>query len=223
MIRKNKYKNMLFQIYKRKQHLYLMKVKLSRNLTVLLTNTKSDKEQEQEKLFLYKGKTESALHIILKLLAYLYFWPSRKKLIIEPNLKFHKYKPDLISYRDPELPTSTEREIDVWVECKKVHIKKIMKLGRFFPHCDVYWFHKKSYFDSLEVKFNSRKWKNLPPNTNLIGVMLEPDDWNSFENSVLQGQSKYFFKVVCSDEREIRINDNPEIISVKYHKFLSYK
>ena len=79
------------------------KISLQRNLL------KTKDLIEIDQLILRKGKQESYLHILIKILAYIYFWDVKKQIIIEPK-SIGRYKSDLISYQDHEIPT-IERKI----------------------------------------------------------------------------------------------------------------
>jgi hypothetical protein len=146
------------------------KLNIPYQFDITLIMEKRGNHKEERRLYLRKGKNETFLHILFKLLAYCYFWDKEKDLIIEPNFRFRKYKPDLISFKPSEIPNRLEKEVKIWVECKKVALKKLKGLVNSLPHSEIYWFHKETYFQkvlkSSKVKNKLRGLTNL----NLIGI-----------------------------------------------------
>ncbi len=133
----------------------------------------------QEVVIMEKGKTESLLHIVLKLLAFLYFYKTQKRLIIEPSFRYRDFKPDLVSFKKPENPREVTSEVDIWIECKKVKISKLSTLVRYLPSASIYWFHLSQII--------TRKMKNeeVPPKVKLIGIEITKKDLALLESSIL--------------------------------------
>jgi hypothetical protein len=155
---------------------------------------------ELRKLILRKKQFESTLHIILKVLSYIYFWD--KELIIEPNFRYHNFRPDLIVWRKGEI-SSEEFVPDLWIECKKVKLSKILKLARGLSRTSIVWFHK---IYSLEKVLNSvqRKQKyKLPVNVQLIGINASTQTWNYLSESF--NLKHPYWRVICLDKKSLKI------------------
>lgn len=140
-------------------------------------------EVESRRIILRKGRMESKLHIVLKVLAYCYFW--ERNLTIEPRFRLKRYKPDLISWRKPEIPTKEELIPDLWIECKHVKLKKLIKLSRVLPLSTIVWIHTMQSLTRTIEKIQSKGDKNqLASNIQLIGIETENKNWKSLEESV---------------------------------------
>ncbi|PWI48685.1 hypothetical protein CEE45_05595 [Candidatus Heimdallarchaeota archaeon B3_Heim] len=135
----------------------------------------------RQTVILIKKKTESTLHITLKLLAYLYFYKMNRKLIIEPKFRYRRFKPDLVAFRNPEIPHEMKPEIDIWIECKKVKLSKLMKLARSLPSTKIYWFHLNHY---IKRKLKTKAFSDST-NVKLIGVTLNRMNQTFVERSLL--------------------------------------
>jgi hypothetical protein len=150
---------------------------------ITLIMEKEGQPDEEQRLFFRKGKSETFFHLLLKLIAYCYFWDKNKRLIIEPNFKFRKYKPDLISFSPSEIPRRMTQEIDLWIECKKLSIKKLIKLSHNLPHSKIYWFHTQKAFQkilsNIKIKLKLKALKNLK----LIGVTSK---YNPFKSLAIE-------------------------------------
>ncbi len=195
-----------------------MNEQISRKITVTLEREYESREIEVRQLILRKGRSETSLHVVLKLLAYLYFWNS--SLIIEPKFRFRKYKPDLISFRTPEIPVETNFDINQWVECKHVKIEKLIKLGRILPHSDIFWFHK---FDILRHNLNNilskRKW-NLTSNIHLIGVKIKRGIWDMLQSSLFVNPPNWKFIRFEKEVISIYLDENKDSeFLLRFHHF----
>lgn len=138
---------------------------------------------ESRRIILRKGRTESKLHIVLKVLAYCYFW--ERNLTIEPRFRLKRYKPDLISWRKPEIPTKEELIPDLWIECKHVKLKKLIKLCRALPLSNIVWIHTKQSLTRTIERIQSKGDKyQLASNIQLIGIETKNKNWKSLEESV---------------------------------------
>ena len=165
-------------------------------LDIKLENTLNDGTIEYRHLILRKGKLESIYHILLKLLAYIYFLNRDVNLIIEPSFLYRRYKPDLIAFRVPEIPHETEPEVNIWVECKKVKSSKLKKLSRYLPSSEIYWFHT---YPTL-LKVIKTKKVAFSTNIHLIGIELNHKNRLHLENSLLK--QKLVWKILqITDER----------------------
>ncbi|MHA2243810.1 MAG: hypothetical protein ACXADY_02485 [Candidatus Hodarchaeales archaeon] len=140
-------------------------------------------EVESRRIILRKGRMESNLHIVLKVLAYCYYWD--RNLIIEPRFRLNRYRPDLIAWRESEIPTKEELIPDLWIECKHVKFKKLIKLGRALPLSNVVWIHTMHSLCRTIDNIKSKRVKNqLPSNVQVIGIETSNLNWKSLEESV---------------------------------------
>ncbi|MHA2327677.1 MAG: hypothetical protein ACXACR_04085 [Candidatus Hodarchaeales archaeon] len=137
-------------------------------------------EVESRRIILRKGRMESKLHIILKVLAYCYFW--ERKLVVEPRYRVNRYRPDLIAWGKSEIPTKEERTPNLWIECKHVKIKKLIKLSRALPFSDVVWIHLVRPLTRTIEAIQSRH--RLASNVHLIGIETSNRNWESLEESI---------------------------------------
>jgi len=134
------------------------------------------KSLDSRKIILHKKLKESKLHIVLKVLSYLYFW--EKRLVLEPTIRFRKYRPDLIALKKGELPHLNDLTPEIWIECKKVKIKKLITLGRYLSSCQIIWFHKMEFLNQIKRYSLIKKKYKLPANVQLIGVKISSLTWN---------------------------------------------
>ncbi|MHA2203659.1 MAG: hypothetical protein ACW991_08210 [Candidatus Hodarchaeales archaeon] len=138
---------------------------------------------ESRRIILRKGRMESKLHIILKVLAYCYFWD--KNLIIEPHFRLNRFKPDLISWRKPEIPTKEKLIPELWIECKQVKLKKLKKLSRALPLSQIIWIHSKQSLTRIIRNIQSRKRRySLVSNVQVIGIETSKSNWEALEESI---------------------------------------
>ncbi|MFX0071239.1 MAG: YaeQ family protein [Candidatus Hermodarchaeota archaeon] len=148
-------------------------LKLPYQFEIKLIMEKEDNLIEQRHLYLRKGSSETFLHILIKILAYCYFWDEEEPLIIEPNYRFRKFKPDLVSFISSEIPGKLVKDVKLWIECKKVAVKKLIKLAKALHHSKIYWFHTYNAFQSVlkgtTVKKTIKNLKNL----NLIAIKAD--------------------------------------------------
>jgi len=173
---------------------------IPRKLHLKLTD---DKIEQQ--LILRKGTSESYLHVLLKILAYIYFWPAQD-FTIEPQFRLRKYKPDLIKMRPSELPKRVTPVVDTWVECKTVKIEKLIKLGRTLPHSDIYWFHNWRYFENNHHTFFSKRDRTPPANLTLIGVQILDRQEKTLKNSLTR-KTAWLVKENNAREKFIILDD----------------
>jgi uncharacterized protein YaeQ len=142
---------------------------------IMKKNTLLDEERH---LYLRKGRSETFQHILIKILAYIYFWDDAGKFEIEPNFRFKGYKPDLIKLIPSDIPRRLNKEVGLWVECKDVNINKLQRLARNLPNSGIYWFNLASYFrillNNLKILQKIKQYDNL----HLIGIVLQKSDYN---------------------------------------------
>ncbi|MFO8018772.1 MAG: hypothetical protein R6U96_09065 [Promethearchaeia archaeon] len=134
-----------------------------------------DKPNEEQRLYLRKGHSETFHHLLIKILAYCFFWNEPERLIIEPSFRFRGYKPDLLSLVPPANPRKLEQEVGIWVECKNVTLKKLEKLSKALPRSKICWFNLESSFRGLFKSLKQRKKLFSHRNLKLIGIKLEKD------------------------------------------------
>lgn len=158
-------------------------------------------EEEIRKVILRKGRLESTLHIALKVLAYLYFW--KKNLIIEPHYRWHRYRPDLISWRKAEIPNIEKMIPDIWVECKYVKLKKLFKLSRGLPSTNVYWIHTLQRLQKIVTSAQFEKKWQLAPNIQLIGIESSQNTWQNLEEGIKTYQLQW--RITQVEERLISV------------------
>ncbi|MFX1513580.1 MAG: hypothetical protein ACFFCQ_13430 [Promethearchaeota archaeon] len=195
-----------------------MDKQIPRNIKISIERDSGNNQFETRQLILRKGKSETALHIILELLAYLYFW--NFELLIEPQFRYRKYRPDLISFKEPEIPLETEREVNLWIECKKVKLRKLIKLGRTLPYSNIFWFQKFEILNrNLNNVFSKRKYP-LPTNIHLIGIKLNNETWNILQSSLFIKHPSWKF---IRQEKEIILfsceNLKIPLKPLKFHHF----
>ncbi|MHA1995915.1 MAG: hypothetical protein ACW97Z_15365 [Candidatus Hodarchaeales archaeon] len=133
----------------------------------------------QQTVIVEKSKSETMLHIILKLLALLYFYKTSHQLILEPKFRYRGFKPDLVAFKQPEVPQEVNPEIDIWIECKEVKISKLQTLARYLSSSRICWFHLNHIM--------SRKLEGFTESMNveLIGVELNNKNQSLLERSLL--------------------------------------
>ncbi len=133
----------------------------------------------QQTVIVEKSKSETMLHIILKLLALLYFYKSSHQLILEPKFRYRGFKPDLVAFKNPEIPQEVNPEIDIWIECKEVKIAKLQTLARYLSSSRICWFHLNHIM--------SRKLEGFLESTNVeqIGVDMNNKNQSLLERSLL--------------------------------------
>ncbi|MFX1253511.1 MAG: hypothetical protein ACFFCZ_18015 [Promethearchaeota archaeon] len=183
-------------------------MKIPKKISITIEKEIEPNTVETHQLILRKGQSESSLHVLLKLLAYIYFWDIENELIIEPR-KFHRYRPDLISWRQPEIPTQVELVPDLWIECKHVKINKLIKLGREFSNSKIYWFHKFKYFE--------RRKEELPQNVYLIGVEAASNVWDLLKDSLFFKGPYWRFTCDGKDPKTVQIRSNGTIGQIVFH------
>ncbi len=193
---------------------------LSRNLSFqVVRRNKVSGEVDSRRLILRKGRVESKLHIILKVLTYLYFW--EKDLFIEPNFRLYKYRPDLVSWRESEIPTKEEKIPDLWIECKHVKYKKLLKLSRALPHSKIIWMHT---LRSLKRTISNTKTKTKlqrASNVQLIGIDTLMETWKSLEESISTKQNQWMVTLHERNLMTVSVEDQSiNGFSVRFHLLL---
>ena len=183
----------------------------------LIGKNNSTGEMESRRIILRKARTESKLHIVLKVLAYCYFWD--RNLIIEPRFRLNRYKPDLIVWRESEIPIKEELIPDLWIECKAVKLKKLIKLSRALPYSKVVWIHLLQPLSRIIKNFKSRKTKNqLTSNVQLIGIETSRRNWIFLEESIETNHLQWVVTQQAIDSMEIFIRSRrSDPIPLQFH------
>jgi len=155
---------------------------------------KNGEVEEGQTLYFRKGHSETFHHIFLKFLAYCYFWDEPRELIIEPNYRFKGYKPDLLQLIPSEIPRRLKKEVGIWVECKDVAVKKLLKLAKTLPRSQIYWFHLDHHFERLLA--NPKTLRNLETHTNikLIGIDITTQEYDFLANQMGIKNLKWFIQ-----------------------------
>ncbi|MFX0182387.1 MAG: hypothetical protein ACFE95_04815 [Candidatus Hodarchaeota archaeon] len=157
--------------------------------------------KESRRLILRKNQFETTLHIILKVLAYLYFWDN--ELIIEPNFRLRKYRPDLIAWKKEEIPSKDLLIPALWVECKKVKIKKLIKIARVLPSSSIIWIHVLNHLTKVNMSLQDKQKYKLPFNVKLIGINASTYTWECFFDSI---SSKHpYWRIIRQDTNSLKI------------------
>ncbi|MFW9996818.1 MAG: hypothetical protein ACFFD4_32550 [Candidatus Odinarchaeota archaeon] len=186
------------------------------NIVVMLEKECENQATESRQLILRKNRSETLLHIVLKILAYIYFWDHKEDLVVEPGYRFRRFKPDLISFRESEIPGISEpRAVDTWIECKNVKIDKLLKLSRYLPNCGIYWFNTVNFFQQFLDTFRKKKLK-IKSNVHLIGVKIEPKFLEQLYSSLYSRKVSWKFiksnnKLILYDMEKV-----DEAISVQF-------
>jgi hypothetical protein len=99
----------------------------------------------------------------------------------------------------------------IWVECKNVKLKKLVKLGRWLENGNIYWINT---YDSLSRSIKSiqkRKKVKIPNNIFPIGIRISEKELSYFIDSlskkpihwnVIQEEKTSFFVSVRNNEFE---------------------
>lgn len=112
------------------------------------------------------------MHLLVKILALCYFGDDLNAFNIEPSFRFRRYKPDLLKLRGSDVPNQITPEVDTWVECKQVSVDKLVKLARYLPAAEIYWFHTAHHFETLLRDPKHRRPLKKAKNLSLIGIDL---------------------------------------------------
>lgn len=188
-------------------------------VVVKIDKENNDGSIESRKLILSKRNIESSFHVILKILAYIYFWDHENNLIVEPNYRFKRYKPDLIAFKETELIPLDGNNINLWIECKKVKLKKLLKLSRNLPKSRIYWFHRFDFFEGVK-KTLLRKKVVQQHNIFLIGIEYDHQVHEEFTQALFDKQSHWTVIRLADNKFSVKNSENSRII--KYHKFEKY-
>jgi uncharacterized protein YaeQ len=176
---------------------------------------KTDNEpNESADLYLRKGHSETFIHILIKVLAYCYFWDDQKRFTIEPNYRFLGYKPDLISFVPSEIPRRMEKNVGTWVECKDVKIKKLIKLAKSLPRSKIFWFNIERYFHTLLKSASISKRLSKFNNLFLIGIKGKEKDIKFLANTLTKKNMSW---VVRQEKARL------EITSKTWRKTIQFK
>ncbi|MFX1506877.1 MAG: hypothetical protein ACFFDC_12305 [Promethearchaeota archaeon] len=183
-------------------------------------------EEESRRIILRKGRMESKLHIILKILAYCYFWD--RNLVIEPFTRVNRFRPDLIAWTKSEIPTEEKPIPDLWIECKQVKLKKLERLSRILPFTQIIWINsKQSLTRTLKNLHSRRRKKDFPSNVQLIGISTSKDSWESLIESINEKKpqwriNRHSKELLVIDVTGTEINPIPldfQILLESKHKF----
>lgn len=131
---------------------------------------REDGSTEEQGLFFRKGASETLLHLLIKLLSYVFFWDSGHELTIEPNFRLLKYKPDLVAFMPSDIPNKLDPDVALWVECKHVRLKKLARLAKALPNAQIYWFHLEGTLQTLLQGAKVRRLLQPHENLKLIGI-----------------------------------------------------
>lgn len=174
---------------------------------------------ESRQIILRKGRMESNLHIVLKVLAYCYFWD--RKLLIEPHFRLNRFKPDLISWRQPEIPTKEELIPDLWIECKHVKLKKLKKLSRALPLSQIIWIHSKQPLTRTNKNIQSKKVRHsFTSNIQLIGIRTSKSNWKFLEESIDTKKPQWGINRHSNTLMVINVRgSNIDPVSLEFHIF----
>ena len=170
-------------------------------ISLKISYKEKHKSLDSRKIILHKKLKESRLHLALKILSYLYFW--EKNLVLEPTYRFRKYRPDLIALKKEELPHLNDLTPKIWIECKKVKIKKLISLGRYLSSCQIIWFHKMEILSQIKRYSLIKQKYKLPANVQLIGVKISPLTWNYLLENITRKQQ--IFEVTRFNQNNILI------------------
>ncbi|MFO7795643.1 MAG: hypothetical protein ACQERB_01840 [Promethearchaeati archaeon] len=151
---------------------------LSYQFEIIVTMEKNEENRESRKPFFRKGHSETFHHLLLKFLAYCYFWDEPRELIIEPNYRVEGYKPDLLQLIPSEIPRRLKKDVGIWVECKDVSEKKLLKLAKTLPRGQIYWFHIDHYFERLLSHPKILKKFDSHTNLKLIGIDMTYQEYD---------------------------------------------
>ncbi|TFF94108.1 MAG: hypothetical protein EU543_02065 [Promethearchaeota archaeon] len=165
---------------------------------------KNKENRESRKLFFRKGHSETFHHLLFKFLAYCYFWDEPRELIIEPNYRFKGYKPDLLQLIPSEIPRRLRKDVGIWVECKDVAIKKLLKLAKTLHRSHIYWFHLDHYFERLLANPKILKKFDSQTNLKLIGIDMTYQEYDFLAYQMGDNNLEWFIQ---RDEETLIIID----------------
>lgn len=141
---------------------------------------------ESRQLILKKFSQETYLHIILKIIAYIYFW--EEDLSIEPSYRRNKYRPDLLSLGQNPNPRIIDPVVKIWIECKKVKLDKLEKLSIHLPYADIYWFHQ---YHHLKQVLNQKILKKHPRLRQIRFIGIDGDSISRIQRDLSTGRSNW--------------------------------
>lgn len=177
-------------------------------------------KKESRRLILRKNQFETTLHIILKVLAYIYFW--EKELIIEPSFRLRRYRPDLIAWKKEEIPSEDLLIPALWVECKKVKIEKLIKLARALPSSSIIWIHVLNHLTKVNSSFQDKQKYKIPFNVKLIGINASTYTWDCLSDSI--SSKNPHWEIIRYDTNSLKIfiqdlNISPLDLIVQFIRF----
>jgi hypothetical protein len=194
-----------------------LKSNLPYRIKITLIKNNNNEPNEIVDLYLRKGHSETFLHILIKILAYCYFWDNQKRFTIEPNYRFLGYKPDLISFIPSDIPRRLEKEVGIWVECKDVKIKKLKKLASSLPRSKIFWFNIERYFHNLLKSTKIRKQLNKFDNLYLIGITGKAKDIKFLTDTLTKKNLSWVLEI---HNNILEISSKTWTRSIKYEKNL---
>jgi len=159
---------------------------------------------EKKLIILKKTSDESLNHIILKFLAYLFFF--NDNLQIEINASQH-YKPDLVKF-DEELTWKVTK----WIECGVVDLKKLLKISKHNRQAEIYIF-KSNLNSALSLK---DKVKKKMSNFANIHYLIFNDEQLKLIKQLIQSRNKIILLNMTNNC--LNINFNNENLQLKYEK-----
>ena len=173
-------------------------------------------EEESRRIILRKGRMESRFHIILKILAYCYFWD--RNLVVEPLIRTNRYKPDLIAWTKSEIPTEEKPIPDLWIECKHVKLKKLQNLSRILPFTQIIWIHSKQALTRTLKNSHSRRGNFFPSNVQLIGITTSKDNWDSLIHCINEKMPRWRVNLHSKDLMMINVTETKiDPIPLEFH------
>ncbi|MFQ5981448.1 MAG: hypothetical protein ACE5OZ_25170 [Candidatus Heimdallarchaeota archaeon] len=125
---------------------------------LLALSTTAGQIQGKKRIHITKSQNESGTHILLKVLAYVWFF--ERNPVIEPRLNY-RYRPDVATFSLSDVAdedrlckkapfTNDAMRIDEWVECKKTAPKKIQRILRSLNDCSFSLFHMHSALEGYK-------------------------------------------------------------------------
>lgn len=169
-------------------------------------------KQETRRLILRKSNDETWLHILIKILAYIFFWED--SLLIEPDFHYRGYKPDLLRMDPGSNPKQIGDIPGLWVECKNVKLQKLDDLVRY-TNSSVYWFHLDNYLDRV---LTSRNYQKYPRLEFITTVGIASVHLSSLKEELSYGKLQWMIEEL---ESGIKIYTGPyeDSILVKFHSY----
>jgi len=162
------------------------------------------KGAEKKLIILRKTHDENLNHIILKFLAYIFFFDDN--LQIEIDAPQH-YKPDLVKF-DEKLTWKVVK----WIECGVVDLKKILKISKHNRQAEIYIF--KSDPNSAQSLKDKVK-KKMPRSSNIHYLIFDKKQFK-FIKELMQLRNKIV--LLSMTDNYLNFNFNDENLQLKYEK-----